>query len=101
LQTEDDHQAYITRTVLNPLNGVPMVALAVRENRDCIYLEEAGCTIYERRPAICRAYDCRGFALMVEEAMRDLRGADKRRARHSLKGSSHEIGMAHLRKLGL
>ena len=33
-----------------------------KPNRDCIYLERGkGCTIWERRPAICREYDCRSI----------------------------------------
>jgi Fe-S-cluster containining protein len=30
-----------------------------RDNGDCIYLGEAGCTIYDRRPSVCRKFDCR------------------------------------------
>jgi Fe-S-cluster containining protein len=30
-----------------------------KENGDCIYLEENGCTIYDKRPVICRSFDCR------------------------------------------
>lgn len=33
-----------------------------KENGDCIYLGPGGCTIYERRPAVCREFDCRGLA---------------------------------------
>lgn len=29
-----------------------------RPDGGCIYLGETGCTIYERRPAICKAFDC-------------------------------------------
>ncbi len=28
----------------------------------CHYLGEQGCTIYERRPVVCRAFDCRSYA---------------------------------------
>lgn len=35
------------------------------ENGDCLYLSrETGCTIYERRPAICREFNC---AKMVDK----------------------------------
>ena len=27
----------------------------------CIYLGESGCTIWDRRPAVCREFDCRLF----------------------------------------
>lgn len=31
-------------------------------NGDCIYLGEAGCTIHERKPLMCRQMDCRTIA---------------------------------------
>lgn len=30
-----------------------------KENEDCIYLGETGCTIYHQRPDACRKFDCR------------------------------------------
>lgn len=27
----------------------------------CVYLGDQGCTIYERRPAMCRSFDCRAM----------------------------------------
>jgi Fe-S-cluster containining protein len=34
-------------------------ALKRKPNGDCVYLDAAtGCTIYERRPAMCRAFNC-------------------------------------------
>lgn len=36
--------------------------LAHRPNGDCVYLGPEGCTIYERRPALCRRFDCREMA---------------------------------------
>jgi Putative zinc- or iron-chelating domain len=33
--------------------------LLARGSDGCTYLAESGCTVYERRPAICRSYDCR------------------------------------------
>ena len=35
--------------------------LARKENEDCVYLGETGCTIYEQRPDACRKYDCRDY----------------------------------------
>lgn len=29
------------------------------ENGDCVYLEDGGCSVWEHRPAMCRAFDCR------------------------------------------
>ena len=50
----DDPNAYETQM----LGGLQ--ALAHKPNGDCVYLGEKGCTIHERRPAVCRAYDCAG-----------------------------------------
>ena len=33
--------------------------LKTAANGDCIHLGSNGCTIYERRPQVCRVYDCR------------------------------------------
>jgi Fe-S-cluster containining protein len=33
--------------------------LLARSHDGCTYLGEAGCTIYDKRPATCRSYDCR------------------------------------------
>jgi Fe-S-cluster containining protein len=40
-----------------------VLQLKRRENGDCVYLSESGCTIYERRPSACRAFDCREIFL--------------------------------------
>ena len=39
------------------VNGI--LALAWNEDGDCIYVGPEGCTIHDRRPALCRGYDCR------------------------------------------
>lgn len=49
----DDLTAYETQT---PAPSI--VALKHKANGDCVYLGDGGCTIYERRPAMCREYDC-------------------------------------------
>ena len=33
--------------------------LKTAPNGDCIHLGTAGCTIYDKRPEVCRSYDCR------------------------------------------
>lgn len=33
--------------------------LLARKHDGCLYLGEAGCTVYDQRPATCRSYDCR------------------------------------------
>lgn len=40
------------------------VVLKHKSNGDCIYLTKSGCSIYERRPAICKEYSC---ALFVQK----------------------------------
>ncbi len=40
-----------------------VAGLAQRENGDCVYLGTDGCTIYERRPSVCRGFDCRAVFL--------------------------------------
>ena len=32
-----------------------------KPNGDCIYLGKVGCTIYDKRPRMCREFDCRNF----------------------------------------
>lgn len=51
----DDYQ-----TEPHSLTGQRM--LARKPNGHCIYLGAAGCTIYDRRPQLCREFDCRGLA---------------------------------------
>jgi len=41
-----------------------------KPNGDCVYLGESGCTIYDRRPAICRSFDCRVFFLKFDSRQR-------------------------------
>src|ERR1700735_3204487 len=55
----DDVASYEAIQDVNPVTGEVSYRLAIKENRDCIYLGNAGCEIYERRPVICRAFDCR------------------------------------------
>lgn len=58
----DDPAQYETEAVLNPITGQVAPKLKQQPNGDCIYLDRGkGCTIHDRRPAICRAFDCRDF----------------------------------------
>lgn len=67
-------ERYETVDAVNPLTGRPFKALAQKPDGDCVYLTERGCSIHDKRPAICRAFDCRRF-------VRDLgTRADRRRA---------------------
>lgn len=37
--------------------------LSQHANGDCVYLGDGGCTIYDRRPVVCRGFDCRRLFL--------------------------------------
>jgi uncharacterized protein len=40
------------------------LVLQRRADGACVHLGEQGRTVYEHRPAVCRAFDCRVFAAM-------------------------------------
>src|SRR5262249_19882063 len=44
-------------------DGFVVRELNQRENGDCVYLESNGCSIYDRRPSVCRGFDCRSLFL--------------------------------------
>jgi hypothetical protein len=46
-------------------------ALATTTDGACVYLGPAGCTIYDRRPLICRTFDCRKHYLILPRQDRD------------------------------
>lgn len=50
-------------------NRIPL--LATTPDGACVYLGESGCTIYARRPALCRSFDCRKHYLMLPRQDRD------------------------------
>jgi Fe-S-cluster containining protein len=62
---------------VNPLTGVPGFKLAHSSDGSCVYLTAAGCSIYDKRPTICRVYDCRRMYLRLgnhadrKQAVRD------------------------------
>ena len=47
-----------------------LTVLAMKENSDCIYLQENGCSIWHRRPIECRQYDCRQHMKIKTERQR-------------------------------
>lgn len=50
-----------------PHSRIPgVLMLAHKENGDCIYLIESGCSIHERAPELCRNADCRAIALKYD-----------------------------------
>jgi Fe-S-cluster containining protein len=40
-----------------------VIMLKRSDNGDCVYLKDGTCSIYERRPTICREFDCRAMFL--------------------------------------
>jgi len=70
LMADEDASAYETEV----LGG--QVVLAHRTDGSCVYLKKGGCSIYERRPAVCRAFDCRRFVVQVLEGRHDNRLVD-------------------------
>lgn len=45
-------------------------ALRHRDNGDCVYLGESGCTIHDRLPTVCREFDCRMYFLIMDRPQR-------------------------------
>jgi len=59
----DDPSQYETVPYTCPVTGLHGARLQFQPNGDCVYLDrEKGCTIYDRRPMMCRVFDCRAFA---------------------------------------
>jgi len=66
----DDVAAYQTRIAADS-SGNPVFLLATTPAGACVYLGPSGCTIYERRPVLCRSFDCRKHYLMLPRQDRD------------------------------
>ena len=62
LGPDDDAGQYITVPALGPGTGYKEARmLAHKENGDCIYLGDAGCTIHGHAPKVCQQFDCRDW----------------------------------------
>jgi Fe-S-cluster containining protein len=77
----DDPSLYETVEFFDPVAGEAALILRHKPNGDCIYLAEVGgagrCSIYDHRPAICRAFDCGlAFAKLSRVDRRALLKAD-------------------------
>lgn len=57
----DNLADYVKVPAFNPVTQQMGFALPNKENGDCHYLGQGGCTIYGRTPVVCRAFDCRKF----------------------------------------
>lgn len=70
-ESGDEPKAYLTQPWTHPKTGQIALMLDHKPNGDCIYLGETGCTIYERRPHMCRLYDCRKVYLTIPHKERE------------------------------
>jgi hypothetical protein len=66
----DDVESYQFR-VVSGHGGNPVFLLATTHSGACVYLGSAGCTIYDRRPLLCRSFDCRQHYLILPRQDRD------------------------------
>jgi Fe-S-cluster containining protein len=66
----DDVQSYQFQVRADPATGNPVYLLATKDGA-CVYLSPAGCTIYQRRPLLCRTFDCRKHYLILPKQDRD------------------------------
>ena len=66
----DDVDSYRHRTAVDR-DGNPVHLLETTPEGACVYLGEAGCTVYERRPLLCRSFDCRKHYLILPRQDRD------------------------------
>jgi len=66
----DDVSSYRTRTVTGSA-GETVFLLETAPDGACVYLGKSGCTIYERRPLLCRTFDCRKHYLILPRQDRD------------------------------
>ena len=67
----DDPASY-EHDALRSEQGEPILVLRHRDNGDCVYLGEHGCTIHGRAPSICRHFDCRRYFLSMPRNERRL-----------------------------
>ena len=85
----DDIGTYLHQPAINRFTGKSGVALQKKPNGECVYLNESGCSIYERAPWTCRIFDCR--KLSIEAMAKGFVPIEVVRAgRERLGGSRHD-----------
>lgn len=84
----DRVETYLTRSGINPLTGEPSKFVQQKENGECIYLAEEGCTIYDRAPVICQSFSCAGMYRRIMELPR----SERRRMLRALEGPVLKAG---------
>ncbi len=67
----DDVESYRHVTATDNATGAQVFLLATEPNGQCVYLGPSGCTIYHRRPLLCRSFDCRKHYLILPRQDRD------------------------------
>ena len=67
----DDVNSYRFRILIGRPSGKPLYVLESDEKGRCVYLGPSGCTIYDRRPFLCRSFDCRKHYLVLPRQDRD------------------------------
>jgi hypothetical protein len=67
----DEVDSYRHKVMPDPVTGSPVYLLATEANGQCVYLGASGCTIYDRRPLLCRSFDCRKHYLILPREDRD------------------------------
>jgi hypothetical protein len=67
----DDVASYRVQVRADAGTGRFAFLLATDANGACVYLGPSGCTIYERRPLLCRSFDCRKHYLILPRQDRD------------------------------
>jgi hypothetical protein len=66
----DEVESYQHR-VIEDRNENSVFLLSTTPAGACVYLGPSGCTIYERRPLLCRSFDCRKHYLILPRQDRD------------------------------
>jgi hypothetical protein len=66
----DKPELYDTMLISHPVFRTTMHALKHKENGDCIYLGDNGCTIWDRAPAVCQMFDCRTLYMATTRKQR-------------------------------
>src|SRR5271170_6311610 len=67
----DDVASYRVQVRAGADDGTFVYLLDTNENGEYVYLGPSGCTIYDRRPLLCRTFDCRKHYLILPRHDRD------------------------------